>query len=89
MNITLIYQNSKYNVDILDDTPCQFLFNAVNKIFRIPISQIKLTYEDIEIKNNSRLLFSVMGKTDRDNIKGNEEILVERKNTFQKQKSHI
>ena len=87
MNITLIYQNSKYNVDILDDTPCQFLFNAVNKIFRIPISQIKLTYEDIEIKNNSRLLFSVMGKTDRDNIKGNEEILVERKNTFQKQKS--
>ena len=87
MNITLIYENSKYNVDVLDDTPCQYLYSVVNKIFRIPISQIKLTYEDIEIENNSRLLFSVMGKTDRDNIKGNEEIIVERKNNFVRQKS--
>ena len=87
MNVTLIYQNSKFNVDILDDTPCQYLFSVVNKAFRIPLSQIKLTYEDIEIKNNSRLLFSVMGKTDRDNIKGNETIIVERRHLFFKQKS--
>ena len=87
MNVTLIYQNSKFNVDILEDTPCQFLFNVVNKIFQIPISQIKLTYEDREIKNNSRLLFSVMRKTDKDNIKGDETIIVERNKTFLKQKS--
>ena len=87
MNITLIYQNSKFNVDILEDTPCQFLFNVVNKIFQIPTSQIKLTYEDREIKNNSRLLFSVMRKTDKDNIRGDETIIVERNKTFLKQKS--
>ena len=87
MNITLIYNNSKFNIDVLDDTPCQYLFNVVNKTFLIPLSQIKLTYENIEIKNNSRLLFSVMGKTDRDNIKGDETILVERKHLFLKQKS--
>ena len=87
MNVTLIYQNSKFKVDILEDTPSQFLFNVVNKIFQIPITQIKLSYEDIEIKNNSRLLFSVMGKTDKDNIKGDETIKVERIKTFLKQKS--
>ena len=87
MNVTLIYQKSKFNVDVLEDTPCQYLFNVVNQIFRIPLSQIKLTFDDKEIKNNSRLVFSVMGKTDKDNIKGNETILVERKYSFLKQKS--
>ena len=87
MNVTLIYQNSKFNVDILEDTPCQFLFSVINKIFRIPITQIRLSYEDIEIKNNSRLLFSVMRKTDKDNIKGDETIIVERDKSFLKQKS--
>ena len=87
MNITLVYQKSKFKVDVMDDTPCQYLFNIVNKIFRIPISQIKLSYEGIEIGNNSRLLFSVMGKTDRDNIRGDETIMVEKKNMFLKQNS--
>ena len=89
MNITLVYQKSKFKVDVMDDTPCQYLFGIVNKIFRIPISQIKLKYEDKEIKNNSRLLFSVMGKTDRDNINGDETIIVERKSLLLKQKSLI
>ena len=89
MNITLVYQKSKFKVDVMDDTPCQYLFSIVNKIFRIPISQIKLKYEDKEIKNNSRLLFSVMGKTDRDNINGDETIIVERKSLLLKQKSLI
>ena len=87
MNITLAYQKSNFKVDVMDDTPCQYLFNIVNKIFHIPISQIRLKYEDIEIKNNSRLLFSVMGKTDRDNITGDETIIVEKRNNFIKQKS--
>ena len=89
MNITLIYQKSKFKVDVTDDTPCQYLFGIVNKIFRIPINQIQLKYEDIEIKNNSRLLFSVMGKTDRDNIRGDETIIVEKRDIFLKQKSLI
>ena len=87
MNVTLVYQKSKFNVDVLSDTPCQYLFNVVNKAFRIPLNQIKLTYEDVEIKNNSRLVFSVMGKTDRDNIRGDETILVERKTLLLKQNS--
>ena len=89
MNITLVYQKSKFKVDIMDDTPCQYLFNIVNKIFHIPIAQIRLKYEDIEIKNNSRLLFSVMGKTNRDNITGDEIIIVEKRNNFIKQNNGI
>jgi len=76
MNIKLIYNKSSFNVDIMNDTPCQYLFDVTHKVFRIPIDQIMLTYEDIEIKNNSRLVFSVMGKTDPDNITGDEVIIV-------------
>ena len=54
MNIRLIYNKSSFNIDIMNDTPCQYLFEVTHKIFRIPMELIKLSYEDIEIKNNSR-----------------------------------
>ena len=79
MNIKLLYNKSSFKVDILKDTPCQYLFEVTQKIFRIPIDSIILKYEDIEIPNNSRLVFSVMGKTDPDNITGDETIYVSRK----------
>lgn len=50
MNIKLIYNKSSFNVDIMNDTPCQYLFDVTHKIFRIPIDQIMLIYEGIEIK---------------------------------------
>ena len=76
MNIKLVHNKSSFNVDILNDTPCQYLFEVAHKIFRIPIDEIELKYEDIEIQNNSRLLFSVMGKNEPDNITGHEIIIV-------------
>ena len=79
MNIKLLYNKSSFKVDILKDTPCQYLFEVTQKIFRIPIDSIILKYEEIEIPNNSRLVFSVMGKTDPDNIIGDETIYVSRK----------
>ena len=79
MNIKLLYNKSSFKVDILKDTPCQYLFEVTQKIFRIPIDSIILKYEGIEIPNNSRLVFSVMGKTDPDNITGDETIYVSRK----------
>ena len=85
MNIKLIYNKSSFNVDIMNDTPCQYLFDVTHKIFRIPINQIMLTYEDIEIKNNSRLVFSVMGKTDPDNITGDEVIIVSNRKKISKE----
>ena len=79
MNIRLIYNKSSFNIDIMNDTPCQYLFEVTHKIFRIPMELIKLSYEDIEIKNNSRLIFSVMGKTDPDNINDEETIIVSKR----------
>ena len=88
MNIKLIYNKSSFNVDIMNDTPCQYLFDVTHKIFRIPVDQIMLTYEDIEIKNNSRLVFSVMGKTDPDNITGDEVIIVSNRKKISKDNSN-
>ena len=85
MNIKLIYNKSSFSVDIMNDTPCQYLFDVTHKIYRIPIDQIMLTYEDIEIKNNSRLVFSVMGKTDPDNITGDEVIIVSNRKKISKE----
>ena len=67
MNITLIYNDSKFNVDILNDTTCQYLYNIANKIFRLPFSQFRLVYKEKEIENNSRLIFSVLSQLDPDN----------------------
>ena len=84
MNIKLVYNKSSFNVDILKDTPSQYLFEVSQKIFRIPIEEISLKYEDIEIQNNSRLVFSVMGKNDPDNITGDEIIFVSKKSKLSK-----
>ena len=77
MNITLIYNDSKFNVDILNDTTCQYLYNIANKIFRLPFSQFKLVYKETEIENNSRLIFSVLSQIDPDNNSNSIIIRVE------------
>ena len=77
MNITLIYNDSKFNVDILNDTTCQYLYNIANKIFRLPFSQFRLVYKETEIENNSRLIFSVLSQIDPDNNSNSIIIRVE------------
>ena len=77
MNITLIYNDSKFNVDILNDTTCQYLYNIANKIFRLPFSQFRLIYKETEIENNSRLIFSVLSQIDPDNNSNSIIIRVE------------
>ena len=84
MNIKLVHNKSSFNVDILNDTPSQYLFEVAHKIFRIPIDEIQLKYQDIEIKNNSRLILSVMGKTDPDNITGDEIVIVSKRKKLAK-----
>ena len=84
MNIKLFHNKSSFNVDILKDTPCQYLFEVAQKVFRIPIDDIILKYQDIEIQNNSRLVFSVMGKTDPENITGDEMIVVSKRSKLSK-----
>ena len=84
MNIKLVYNKSSFNIDILKDTPCKYLFEVAQKAFRIPIDQMILTYEDTELQNNSRLIFSVMDKNDPENITGDETIFVSK---IKKQKS--
>ena len=77
MNITLIYNDSKFNVDILNDTTCQYLYNIANKIFRLPFSQFRLVYKDREIENNSRLIFAVLSQIDPENYSNSIIITVE------------
>ena len=77
MNITLIYNDSKFNVDILSDTTCQYLYNIANKIFRLPFSQFRLVYKEHEIENNSRLIFSVLSQIDPENYSNSITITVE------------
>ena len=87
MNIKLVYDQTDYNIDVLSDTPCQYLFKVTNKVFRIPMNHISLFYNNIEIKNNSRLIFSVMGKTDKESIKPEETIIVKKINVLEKSQS--
>ena len=62
MNIKLVFRDSNFKLDIMEDTPCQYLYSVAQKVFRKKSTDIILFYGKIEIENDSRLLFDVMEK---------------------------
>ena len=76
MNIKLVYKESNFKIDVLEDTPCQYLYSVAQKVFRKKSSDIVLFYGKTELENNSQLLFDVMGKDDKDDILDEEIIIV-------------
>ena len=76
MNIKLVFKDSNFKIDVMEDTPCQYLYTVAQKIFRKKSSEIVLYYGKIELENDSRLLFDVMGKDDKDDILDEEIIIV-------------
>ena len=76
MNIKLIFKESNFKIDVMEDTPCQYLYSVAQKVFRKKSSDITLFYGKIEINNDSRLLLDVMGKDDKEDILDEEVITV-------------
>ena len=76
MNIKLVFKESNFKIDVMEDTPCQYLYGVAQKIFRKKSSDIVLFYGKTEIENDSRLLFDVMGKDDKEDILDEEIIIV-------------
>jgi len=76
MNVKLVFKESNFKIDIMEDTPCQYLYSVAQKVFRKKSSDISLFYGKIEIENDSRLLFDVMGKDDKEDILDEEIIIV-------------
>ena len=79
MNIKLVFRDSNFKLDIMEDTPCQYLYSVAQKVFRKKSTDIILFYGKTEIENDSRLLFDVMGKDDKDDILDEEIIIVKMK----------
>ena len=76
MNIKLVFKESNFKIDVMEDTPCQYLYSVAQKIFRKKSSDIVLFYGKTELENDSRLLFDVMGKDDKEDILDEEIIIV-------------
>ena len=76
MNIKLVFKDSNFKIDVMEDTPCQYLYSVAQKIFRKKSSDIVLFYGKTELENDSRLLFDVMGKDDKEDILEEEIIIV-------------
>ena len=76
MNIKLVYKESNFQIDVMEDTPCQYLYSVAQKVFRKKSSDIVLFYGKTELENDSRLLFDVMGKDDKEDIQDEEIIIV-------------
>ena len=76
MNIKLVFKDSNFTIDVMEDTPCQYLYGVAQKIFRKKSSDIVLFYGKTEIENDSRLLFDVMGKDDKEDVLDEEIIIV-------------
>ena len=79
MNIKLIYRESNFNLDVMEDTPCQYIYRVDQKVFRKKQTDIVLFYGNIRIENDSRLLFDVMGKEDKEDILDEEIVEVKLK----------
>lgn len=81
MNLKLINNNSSFNLNILKDTPCSYLYKVAFKTFKIPMDRMILYYKDKEIPNNSLLIFKlILKENDNDftNILEEEIITVKR-----------
>ena len=76
MNIKLVYRETNFNLDIMEDTPSQYLYRVAQKVFRRKQEDLILFYGKIKIENDSRLLFDVMGKEDKEDIQDEEIIIV-------------
>ena len=76
MNIKLVFKESNFKIDVMEDTPCQYLYSVAQKIFRKKSSDIVLFYGKTELENDSRLLFDVRGKDDKEDILDEEIIIV-------------
>jgi hypothetical protein len=44
MNIKLVYRESHFNIDVMEDTPCQYLYRVAQKVFRKKQNDILLFY---------------------------------------------
>ena len=60
----------------MEETPCQYLYSVAQKVFRKKSSDIVLFYGKVELENDSKLLFDVMGKDDKDDVLDEEIIIV-------------
>ena len=76
MNINLVFKDSNFKIDVMEETPCQYLYSVAQKVFRKKSSDIVLFYGKIELDNDSKLLFDVMGKDDKDDVLDEEIIIV-------------
>ena len=52
MNIKLVCRDSNFKLDIMEDTPCQYLYSVAQKVFRKKSTDIILFYGKIEIKSD-------------------------------------
>ena len=82
MNIKLVYRETNFNLDVMEDTPCQYLYRVAQKVFRKKLNDILLFYGKMKIENDSRLLFDVMGKEDQEDIQEEEIIVVKLKKEY-------
>ena len=76
MNIKLVFKDTNFKIDVMEETPCQYLYSVAQKVFRKKSSDIVLFYGKIELENDSKLLFDVMGKDDKDDVLDEEIIIV-------------
>jgi len=52
MNIKLVFKESNFKIDVMEDTPCQYLYSVAQKVFRKKSSDIVLFYGKTELEHN-------------------------------------
>ena len=79
MNIKLVYKSSSYNIDVMNESICQYLYKVTEKVFHLDQNDIILYYGDKKIKNDSKLIFDVLGAEDKEDLSVEETIIIKKK----------
>ena len=68
MTIKLAYLHSSSLLEIMVDTTCHYLYCMSRKIFQLNPDTFILKYNNKEIEDNSKLIYSILSKYDQDNF---------------------
>ena len=72
MTIKLIYLNSSSTLEIMVDTTCHYLYCMSRKIFQLNPDTFILKYNNKDIEDNSKLIYTILSRQDQDNFLNGE-----------------
>ena len=84
MNITLVYREQEYSLELMNTIPLSYLYKKSEEKFKLPQNEIELYLNDLYIPNSNKAVLDFFKETKkyRIDIKNKNSSLNKEKNNF-------